>query len=98
MKPIVQVLIPRKKVVNNLIRVIGLAPSELPTLDFKERLTKERDRVRREIEIFQRKNIPKSSVAKAAKAARSELDALLKAKGLTPEKLQEMIRKKTHGG
>lgn len=82
----------------NLIRVIGLAPSELSPLDFKERLTKERDRARREIELFQRKNVPKTSIAKAAKAARSELDTLLKAKGLTPEKLQELIREKTARG
>ena len=81
----------RKKRMNNLPRVIGKAPSELSPVEFRKRLTRERDRARREIELFQT-NIPPKKKAKAAKAIRKELDKLMKAKGLTPEKLQELIR------
>ena len=82
---------------DNLPRVIGKAPSELSPLEFRDRLKGERDRVRREIELFQRKNVPKSQVAKAAKAARSALDTVLKEKNITPERLQEMIRAHSQG-
>lgn len=76
---------------NNLPRVIGKAPSELPPELFRRLLSQERERVRQEIEFFQRKNIPKT---KAAKAVRSSLSELLEKKGISPEQLQEMIRRK----
>jgi len=80
----------------NLIRVIGPAPSELSLEDFKERLEKERDRVRKEIALYQMKHLPsgkKRRVAGKSKVVK-EVGDLLQDAGLTPEDLQKMIQEK----
>lgn len=81
---------------NHLPRVIGPAPSEQAPLEFRERLSRERDRVRKEIELFQTRAAPKR--AKAAKAERKKLSAFLKEKGITPEQLREMIQASSKKG
>lgn len=77
---------------NNLPRVIGLSPSELPPSAFAERLRRERERIIREIQAFRaRGGAPKKAPPKPKSFGR-EVQALLKKGGLTPEDLMRKIK------
>lgn len=74
---------------NNLTRVIGLAPSELSPQAFSLRLRKERERVLREIELFRSRVGAKAGKTKAKKLSPVE-QALFDA-GLSGADLQRML-------
>ena len=83
---------------NRLPSVIGLAPSELPLFAFREKLSAERDRVRRSLEEFRQKHrlggrkAPKTKgIGVSLKAAGLSKDEFLK--GL--ELLKKMETAKT---
>lgn len=80
---------------NNLPRVIDLAPSELPPQAFMERLRRERERIIREIQAFRARGGAPKKGKKAPPKPKSfgrEVQALLKKGGLTPEDLVRKIK------
>ena len=79
---------------DKLTKIIGLAPSELSQEAFAQRLSKERERVVREIQLYRSKrNAPRKKRGAPKKAAR-ELGKLLAASGVTPEQLQLKIKER----
>ena len=84
---------------NNLPRVIGLAPSELSPPAFVERLQRERERIIREIQAFRTRGgtKKKGKVQTKPKSFSKEVQALLKKGGLTPEDLVRKIKEKMKG-
>lgn len=73
---------------NNLVRVIGPAPSELPFSDFLTRLKVERKRIIDEIANFRRVS---TKVTYA-----SEISQILKETGMTPQELEKLIQQRAH--
>jgi len=72
---------------DNLVRVIGKAPSEMPYDLLLERLREERERVRRNL-IFL-KNNPSGKVKKAKGRTKKDITAALEAAGLTEEEFMK---------
>jgi len=66
---------------NRLPSVIGLAPSELLFEAFREKLSRERDRVRKSLEEFRLRG----RKPKGRKPPKSSITATLKATGLSKE-------------
>ena len=80
---------------NHLVKVIGLAPSELPLGEFKIKLKAERDRVRRGLDYFRDTVLLKGKKSKKV-AHSTKLTALLKEAGLSPKDMIkgiEMLKK-----
>jgi len=73
---------------SNLQTVIGLAPSELPRAELLQRLSNERDRVRRSI-IFFRQQLQKKKAP--AKRAKSKLGAKMKQANVSVEQLAKAL-------
>ena len=76
---------------DQLPRIIGLAPSELPLGEFKTKLLLERERIRRGLEFF--KNVTLRGKGKKAKkiSPTKKLKALVAETGLSPEKIVKAI-------
>ena len=84
----------QEMLMNNLVKVIGPAPSELSFEDFCTRLTEERNRVKEAIRLFNERRIvkrsasPKKPASKKTKGAQ-KMASMSKELNLKPE---EMLR------
>uniref|UniRef100_A0A6M3L0P2 Uncharacterized protein n=1 Tax=viral metagenome TaxID=1070528 RepID=A0A6M3L0P2_9ZZZZ len=77
---------------NNLPRIIGPAPSELTFEQFCERLSHERDRVRKAIELFRSSVGLSSQTKKPSKTSlNKQLAALMKDLNLTEEEVLKIV-------
>jgi hypothetical protein len=74
---------------DKLPQIIGLAPSELSLGDFKVKLSKERDRVRRCLEYF--KNVTLRQRGRKKAKPTTKLKALVAETGLTPKQIVKAI-------
>jgi DNA-binding Xre family transcriptional regulator len=88
---------------DRLIPIIGRAPSEMPKEELLEVLQRERDRVRKVQEEWERLNIkkPRKGKKKAAKPkglTPKKLDALCKQLGMTPQEIVELLKKQKEEG
>lgn len=77
---------------DQLPSVIGLAPSELSIGDFKRKLTKERERVRRGLDFFKNQVMSKGKKKKKVSDQR-KLAALFKEANLSPQEFLKGIEK-----
>lgn len=81
---------------NNLTKVIGPAPSELPFEAFLERLTKERDRVKQDIFAFnERKSFKRAQPKKKATPRKgkktNKVLSLSKELNLSPDQMLKIL-------
>lgn len=74
---------------DHLVKIIGLAPSELTLEDFKKKLVLERDRIRKGLEYFRNVTLQKRGRAKAK--PKTKLNALLAETGLTAKQMLKAI-------
>lgn len=78
---------------NRLIRIIGLAPSELTSEEWDLRLTTERNRVRIELENFSTRTRTKTKTSTKRKPAKGKIMSALAEAGISAEELTKLIRK-----
>jgi len=80
--------------VKNLIKIIGLSPSELTPEDFLEKLRAERSRARNAIVSY----LESSKTTKSRGITKTALSKALAEAGVTPEQFKLLLKESANGG